>query len=208
MAEGTHTQNESGRQPRRSKLPEYNVWVGMVHRCHNPKRSGYEYYGGRGIQVCQSWRDDFLTFLADVGRRPSLDHTLDRIDNNGDYEPGNVRWANRKTQNRNTRANRILEFRGESRCLTEWAEILGYTDTTIQYRLDVLGWDVERALTCPAVNNAQKDCCKRGHPFTPANTYYNRSRKVVSRACRQCRAEQARVKYRTTKAAREAGDVS
>lgn len=103
--------------------------------------------------VCDRWRNSFEAFLADMGQRPSAKHTIDRINNNGNYEPGNCRWADIKTQNRNTRVNRVLEFRGESRCLTEWAEMFGLPDATIQYRLDVMGWDVDKALTTP--NDAQ-----------------------------------------------------
>lgn len=140
---------------RKSRKPEYNVWIGMLHRCANPKRYGYYRYGGRGIRVCERWQASFEDFLADMGPRPSPDHSIDRIDNDGHYEPGNCRWATDAEQRRNRSDNRVLCFRGESRCLTDWAAKLGLTDSTIQYRLDVMRWSVDRALTEPADLNAR-----------------------------------------------------
>lgn len=83
---------------------EYNIWRNMIQRCTNPKRKDYPRYGGRGVQVCVRWRNSYEAFLKDVGRRPHLELTLDRIDNDGDYEPGNVRWATHTEQiaNRST----------------------------------------------------------------------------------------------------------
>lgn len=89
------------------KHPIYHIWNGMKNRCLNPRASDYPRYGGRGIRICESWLRDFTAFLADVGERPSLVHTLDRIDNNGDYEPGNVRWATPKEQRHNRRPGRV-----------------------------------------------------------------------------------------------------
>lgn len=78
----------------------------MIRRCTKPGYTGWRLYGGRGITICQRWRDDFAAFLADVGERPSREHSLDRIDPNGNYEPGNVRWATATEQRRNTRLSR------------------------------------------------------------------------------------------------------
>ncbi len=87
------------------KSTEYRVWGGMKQRCHNARCVHYSRYGGRGIKVCKRWRDSFQAFLKDVGPRPSMDHSLDRFpDNDGDYKPGNVRWATREEQRANTRA--------------------------------------------------------------------------------------------------------
>lgn len=86
----------------RSRMPEYFAWKNVIYRCTNPSSSVYKYYGGRGIAVCDRWKD-FDNFLADVGPRPSVKHSIDRIDNDGNYEPGNVRWATKKVQMNNKR---------------------------------------------------------------------------------------------------------
>lgn len=86
---------------------EYRAWDAMIQRCHNPKTKFYSYYGGRGIKVCDRWRKSFASFIADMGKKPDSKLTLDRFpDNNGNYEPGNCRWATRKQQSANTRPPR------------------------------------------------------------------------------------------------------
>lgn len=85
------------------RTPEHIVWAAMRYRCLNPSSSSWKWYGGRGITICDRWRDDFVAFLEDVGPRPSPEHSLDRIDVDGNYEPGNVRWATPSEQQRNKR---------------------------------------------------------------------------------------------------------
>lgn len=118
----------------------------MRLRCYDTKNNQYADYGGRGITVCDAWRHDFAAFRDAVGLRPSPTHTLDRRDNNGDYEPGNVRWATRSEQNRNRRNNRLITWRGETLCMAAWAERVGVDQHVIKIRLRN-GWSIEDALT-------------------------------------------------------------
>ena len=99
----------------RSRTPEHRAWLHIKGRCHCPRDKSYANYGGRGITVCDRWRHSFENFLVDVGERPTRFHSIDRIDTNGHYEPGNVRWAVKVVQARNTRRNRVVEFRGTTR---------------------------------------------------------------------------------------------
>lgn len=128
--------------------PEYSTWRSMRARCLNPKDRKYSRYGALGILVCAAW-DDFSAFLADMGPRPSSQHTIDRIDPLGHYEPGNCRWADPKTQNRNRTNNKRVTFRGETLTVAEWAERLGVDQTMIGKRLRK-GVPVEVALTQPS----------------------------------------------------------
>ena len=113
----------------------YKTWIEMKLRCENPNNSVYSDYGGRGIKVCDRWRNSFETFLADMGERPSRDYSIDRINVNGDYEPSNCRWATRKEQCNNRRSNINIEYNGEVRTLTEWCEILNMNFSNVWYQL-------------------------------------------------------------------------
>jgi len=127
--------------------PEYCAWANMNARCENTNRHDYKHYGGRGISVSDLWRHDYWRFLADMGRRPSAEHSLDRWPNpNGQYGPGNCRWANKIEQARNTRQTRFLTAFGETRPLREWAELKQINHMTLKSRLS-FGWSPERALT-------------------------------------------------------------
>lgn len=117
----------------------------MLRRCANPRRVEYARYGGRGIRVCKRWRASFAAFLEDVGQRPD-GGTLERIDNDGHYEPGNVVWATRTEQANNRRSNRRITFSGETRTLIQWARLTGIGYNTIKERLN-RGWTPEKALT-------------------------------------------------------------
>lgn len=88
--------------------PEYYTWSAMIQRCTNPKTTGYHNYGGRGISVCQEWKDSFMAFFKHMGNRPTPQHSIDRINNDGNYEPQNVQWATRREQNLNTRRSSRL----------------------------------------------------------------------------------------------------
>ena len=131
--------------------PIYRAWDNMRTRCLNPNGPEFHNYGGRGIKVCPRWRDSFLAFLEDVGERPSPQHTLDRVDTNGDYEPSNVRWATRKEQARNQRKNRPLTFQGKTQPLAAWAEELGFKPNTLHRRIVTKGIPDSVALSSPLV---------------------------------------------------------
>lgn len=128
---------------------EFWTWNHMLGRCRNPRNKDYRNYGGRGIRVCERWLT-FAVFLADVGLRPSSEHTIERIDVNGHYEPGNVRWATLAEQSRNKRNTRWVTHEGTTLCLSEWAARAGLKTATLLWRLDS-GWTVEKALTAPLV---------------------------------------------------------
>lgn len=130
---------------------EHRAWQEMHARCTNANLRNFHRYGGRGISVCEHWAV-FENFLSDMGHRPPRT-SLDRIDNDGNYEPGNCRWADAKTQARNTRSNRIIEWHGISKPISAWAEELGIHRGTLTMRLRN-GWSVERAFTCKAYERA------------------------------------------------------
>lgn len=120
-----------------NRTPEYAAWVNMKERCGNPKLRDYHRYGGRGIRVCDRWNDSYEAFLSDMGRRPSPSHSLDRYPNSdGNYEPGNCRWATRIEQARNKSDNRRVIVNGAAVCITEAAEMTGVSRKTIARRLD------------------------------------------------------------------------
>lgn len=159
-----------------SSTRAYLTWQHMKRRCLNPKLGQFKDYGGRGITICERWMR-FGNFFADMGERPK-GKTLDRIDNNGNYEPGNCRWATKKEQQRNMRSNRLVTINGATMCAIEWAEISGTSPITIITRLG-RGWDSERAVFQPAVPTR----CKRGHSFDVTNTFLD---KRGRRNCRRC----------------------
>jgi hypothetical protein len=104
----------------------------MKQRCLNPKATGYEIYGAKGVRVCREWMS-FENFYKDMGRRPSRLHSVDRIDSNGNYEPGNCRWADKETQANNTERNIIVTFRGETMSLSQWSRELDVHVNTLHY---------------------------------------------------------------------------
>jgi hypothetical protein len=129
--------------------PLYHVWTSMITRCVNPRHKYYANYGGRGIAVCPAWLGSeagLAQFIADMGPSHEPGLQLDRIDNDGPYSPSNCRWVTKSENNRNTRANRIIEYAGQSRSMADWMEVLGLSRNSIRGRLD-RGWTVERALT-------------------------------------------------------------
>ncbi len=136
-----------------SQTREYGIWLGMIQRCCNPNEEHYERYKGL---LCAAWINSFEGFIAHVGPCPSMVHTIDRIDNERGYEPGNVRWSTKAEQARNTRRNVRLAFRGEVLSMSEWAERLQLAVGTIWNRINKCKWTVERALSTPIQGGAKR----------------------------------------------------
>lgn len=128
------------------RVSTYRAWLCMRVRCLNKNRNGYQNYGGRGITFCKRW-DVFENFLADMGERPA-GLSLDRIDNDGNYEPGNCRWATHSQQMNNTRLTRRVTYLGETHSVHEWARITGISRDALHLRID-RGWPLDQALTMP-----------------------------------------------------------
>jgi len=128
--------------------PEWHAWATMIQRCYNRNNPAWSRYGGRGISVCDQWKDSFPSFIRDMGDRPGPGYSIDRIDNNGNYERDNCRWATSTQQNRNRRSNRMIEYDGRSLSLAEWAESYHIPYSTLSARLK-RGWTVSVALSVP-----------------------------------------------------------
>ena len=125
----------------------YHIWNSMKARCYDPKRSRYKQYGGRGIIVCDEWRNDFAAFRSwALANGYNDSFTIDRIDNDGPYSPSNCRWITNFEQQGNKRNNRNLEYNGQTHTVAEWARITGISENTIRQRLRN-GWSVDDALT-------------------------------------------------------------
>jgi hypothetical protein len=139
MANSTHT-------------PEYRSWIGMRARCHSKRSTQYKWYGARGIKVCSKWRYSFKAFLADVGLKPSSQHSLDRINNNKGYSPSNVRWATKREQMLNTRHNKIIEYRGVRMPMIKLAELTNVKYMLLYKRIVMRKWPVEKAVFTPAAD--------------------------------------------------------
>jgi len=149
------SQTKHGHSTGRKITPEQSAWIKCRQRCNNPKNKAYADYGGRGIKVHPAF-DDFATFLKEVGPRPSAEHSLNRIDNEGDYAPGNVTWSTNLEQMNNTRRNVRLELNGECLTITKWAERLGCRPSTICARIYNYHWPIEKALTVPVRTQNRK----------------------------------------------------
>lgn len=139
----THGETRNGKIP-----PEYLSWRAAKARCFNPNNAQYSSYGGRGITMCRRWRESFKNFVTDMGRRPSLKYSIERIDGSGNYEPGNCKWATSREQTRNRSCTRFYSYRGKTQTIREWSEELGVDFWALAWRYKQ-GWDAEIALTTP-----------------------------------------------------------
>jgi hypothetical protein len=128
-----------------SGTPIYSVWNMMNQRCYDKSNHAYHRYGGRGVTVCERWRT-FENFYADMGDKPA-GKSLERINNDGNYEPGNVVWADAKAQANNRRSNVVLEHAGKKQTMQQWCDELGLKIGTVWARLNLYGYSVEKALT-------------------------------------------------------------
>ena len=124
----------------------YRVWQSMKARCYNETNASYSRYGGRGIVVCDRWRDNFEAFYADMGNPPSESHSIERSDSDGNYEPGNCRWATKVEQANNRRDTIYLTLNGRTASLATWAQEMGVPQSTIRMRLH-RGWTHEEAIS-------------------------------------------------------------
>jgi len=120
---------------RNGRRLEYGIWQGIKRRCLKINDIAYKDYGGRGIKICDRWKDSFKNFWEDMGERPSKYHSIDRIDNNKDYEPSNCRWGTPLEQGRNKRNVRLITFKNQTKCLTEWIEFLNLDEKIVAKNL-------------------------------------------------------------------------
>jgi len=146
--------------------PIYHSWASMLSRCRSLSHKNYATYGGRGIKVCERWLS-FENFLSDMGNPPA-GHTLDRIDNNGNYEPSNCRWATRKEQAENRNATTWITINGDKMCLNDWSRWVGLYHGVIRHRKYKLGWSWPDAIFTPPWQNKLSD---RGVTWDEGTTY-------------------------------------
>lgn len=149
---GRYAQKQHGQSQPPTRT--YRIWWAMMTRCLNSHARAFPRYGGRGITVCKHWRT-FTHFFADMGACPD-GLTIERIDNDKGYEPGNCRWATYREQANNSRHNRYLTFHGVTQNIAAWSAATGFKQATISRRLDGLGWTIEEALTLPLHGRASK----------------------------------------------------
>jgi len=169
----------------------------MRRRCTVPSSEKYPRYGGRGISVCADWQsfDVFYAWATSSGYAEGL--SIDRIDNDGNYEPGNCRWATRSTQSGNRRNNVLVTIFGETKNMTEWSRdprcVVSYM--ALKLRIERRGWEPARALTTPVIkNNDEATHCPADHEYTPDNIVWEGPDKAW-RKCKTCMRNRARARH-------------
>lgn len=135
-----------------SNTPTHQSWAGMFQRCNNPKSKGFARYGGRGISICEDWLV-FENFMRDMGERPD-GTSIDRIDNDGNYEPSNCRWATQKTQTNNRSVTRTITANGQTLPLTEWSALIGVKPITLEKRVKA-GWSDHDVINTPIMTSEE-----------------------------------------------------
>lgn len=162
----------------------YRIWEHMRARCRNKNHKYFHRYGGRGIIVCSEW-NAFESFLKDMGVPPSEKHSIDRINNNGNYEPNNCRWATSKEQNNNRADNRILKIKGETKTVSQWADYAGISQSTLHTRIR------SKMPKSEWLRPVGKTHCKNGHSF--------KDNKYKSGGCKICVRAKATARYERLK---------
>jgi hypothetical protein len=141
------------------RLKLVRIYSGILNRCYNPASPAYCWYGARGIKMCERWKFSADAFISDMGPPPDLEHSVDRIDCNGDYDPSNCRWATQEEQNSNTRRNKYIEYAGKKQTIKEWSKEYNLAPPRLSERLR-RGWSVERALNTPCALGYEKGRAK------------------------------------------------
>ena len=132
----------------RTGSPEYATWKSIIKRCTNPNDISFKNYGERGIKVCEEWMNDFMAFFNYIGPKPTQKHSIERINNNRNYQPGNVKWATQKQQCNNKRNNHRITLNGQTMTITQWADFVGIPPKTLHNRIN-LGWPPVKAIFQP-----------------------------------------------------------
>lgn len=165
--------------PRLCDLPEYQSWRGMKKRCSSTDQSRIRDYSARGIYVCDRWLKSFRSFLADMGRRPTPNHSIDRIDNNGPYSPENCRWATQREQNSNQRRNHLVTIDGVTKTLMDWANHVNAPYVRLRKRLEA-GWDAKTAIFAQGRQHRRPDIQRvRALDLIDSGASYSRVSKEV-----------------------------
>lgn len=152
-----------------SKTGVYLVWRNMLNRCYNKNVDSFKSHGARGIRVCDSWKNSFENFYKDIGHAYKHGLSLDRINNDGDYEPGNCRWANNEIQMNNKRTTHFFEIDGKKMTIKQWADEIGMNRNTLANRIYALGWSMEKAINTPLVPYNQRNWRKSSNSHSRAS---------------------------------------
>lgn len=136
------------------------TWAGIVDRCHNPDSQSYYCYGARGIEMCERWQQSVDAFMQDMGMPPTMEHSIDRINCNGNYEPSNCRWATQEEQNNNTRRSKLITWNGKTQSIRDWAKEYNIGSRAVSERLR-RGWDLEKSLKTPGRMSFEEELADR-----------------------------------------------
>lgn len=152
-----------------TRTPVYFAWRNMLNRCYNKKVDSFKSHGARGIKVCNSWKNSFEDFYKDIGftYKPGL--SLDRINNNGNYEPGNCRWVNNEIQMNNKRTTHFFEVDGKKMTIKQWAEEVGMNKNTLANRVYALGWSIKKAINTPLIPYSKRKWRKSNNNHSQAS---------------------------------------